>query len=74
MAWQENGFPLVKGQVNITVGGTIKGNILCVSNGSIDVNWAEGTQTSVALVAGNAYSLKNADDATVTSGIFHYTE
>ena len=70
MAFEENGFPIEKGRVNKT-SGTVKGVALCVADGSLTVAWGDATATVVACVAGNAYNLKNAESATVTTGTFH---
>lgn len=70
MAWQENAYPLEKGRVNKT-SGTVTGIVLCVADGNLTVTWKDATTSVVACIVGNAFNLKNATSATVTSGTFH---
>jgi len=72
MAFQDNAFPIEQGRVNITTG-TVEGIVLCVTDGDLTVNWKTGSPSTVSCVAGNAYNLKNATNATVVAGgMFHH--
>lgn len=72
MGYEENGFPIEKDRTNKQAPSVIKGVVLCVVDGELTVTWKAGGTTEVACVAGNAYNLKNAEDATIVSGTFHF--
>lgn len=70
--WRDNAFPISSGKVSLT-SGTFNYDcaLLCVADGSITVDWKDGTQEIVNLVAGNAVQTKDALKVTISSGTFH---
>lgn len=69
-------FPLSPGRVNLTDGDgdDLHANLIfCVSDGSFDVTFADGTSATISMEAGWVFGLRPEDsiDLTGTAGTFH---
>lgn len=71
MAYNENSFPLRKGNVGLTTGihtGTI---LLCIEEGSVTFTWKDGGTYTETMIQGLSYDLLDCASITINSGIFH---
>ena len=73
MSFQMNSFPIQKGKVGAVATDVISGVVLCLEDGVLSVTWEAGGTDDVTVLAGQAINLVNATEATITSGVFHYT-
>ncbi len=68
-------MPLRKGFINLTSGSFEANLIYCAIDGNITLNWEDGTETVVALVEGDSFTVDGADTITLnepaSSGKFH---
>jgi len=70
MSYQSNGFVVKQGKVNLGVGDTLNGIIVCIGSGDITITWKDLTTDTVSLSAGMAINLREARKAVVVSGTY----
>jgi len=73
MSFKMNSFPIQKGRIGAVATDVISGIALCIEDGVLAVTWEAGGTSDVTVLAGQSINLVNATEATITSGVFHYT-
>ena len=67
-------FPLTEGRVNLGPAVTefTSANIAhCVEDGEFVLTWPSGNTDTIAAVAGDDYTIANAENIVISSGLFH---
>lgn len=70
MSYQENGFVIRRGKVNLGAGKSLSGVVVCIEDGSLTVTWDDLSEETITITAGLALNLKEARSAVVVSGTF----
>lgn len=72
MNYKDNGFPMKKGQINLTSGTYGAGLLLCVLPGDVLITWNDATTDTVTMVEGMAYNfVEGTKSIGITSGTYH---
>ena len=70
MSYQENGFVITEGRVNLVAGKALSGVIVCIESGDITVTWDSNETSTITIPEGMSLNLKKAKSAVVVSGTF----